>query len=80
MTAQVVATALHVPIILYTLTHFTDKPILAIGVATSISSLIKVVMIISLGCFVKDVRDSYISPYQTFFGNTNNNSRSGAAQ
>ena len=59
------------PIILSALKHYQDEPILAIGLATSISSLIKVVMVITFGAFSKEIRDSYISPFATFFSNSN---------
>ena len=71
MTAQILATALHVPIVLSALKHYQDEPVWAIGLATSISSLIKLIMVFTFGAFSEKVRDSYISLWWTFFSRPN---------
>lgn len=60
MLAQVLGTALHLPIMTVTLNFMPDDPILAMGVTTSISSFIKLVSVFALSRFYESVRVSSV--------------------
>lgn len=60
MIAQIVASALHVPIVLEMTVRMPTSPTCAIGIATSLSSFLNYVIVVILGYCNKDVRDSYV--------------------
>ena len=67
MIAQATGTLLHIPILMAMMEAFSDSPITGIGVATTLSSFIKLIMVLILGFCESDVRKSYISPLSNFF-------------
>ena len=64
MIAQVMATLIHLPILQSILcNYYPDDPVFGIGLATSISSFIKLLLISGIRLLSSDIRQSYISPY-----------------
>ena len=64
MIAQILATLIHIPILRFLLQDFyPDDPVYGIGLATSISSFIKLVLIFGIGLVSDDVRQSYFNPF-----------------
>lgn len=59
MIAQAAGTLVHVPLLYLLLSLAPSDPILAIGVATSVSSLIKFIMIFSLGMLKSEIRAAF---------------------
>ena len=66
MLAQALGSTLHVPILLALVKHFPDDLIMALGVATSISSFVKLVAVLLTGLLSKDIRASWVSPLETW--------------
>lgn len=62
MSAQILGTLVHMPIMYHLISQYPDDAILAIGAATSISSFLKLVAVVSLGLCHKDIRESWVWP------------------
>ena len=62
MMAQAASTLAHIPILATMLSYLPEEPVLAIALATSTSSLIRLISIIVLGLLYKDVRESWVTP------------------
>lgn len=60
MLAQIIAVSLHMPIMSVTLDLIPGDSILAIGITTSISSLIKILLVYALGRLYESVRVSSV--------------------
>ena len=76
MIAQTIGTVIHVPILKIMLDTFPANPITSIGIATSVSSLLKLIVILTIGFAYSDVRKAYISPCRNFFSSPTSNSTS----
>ena len=63
MIAQILATLTHIPILRFLLQYYNpDDLVFGIGLATSISSFIKLLFIFVIGLVSNDVRQSYFNP------------------
>ena len=71
MVAQAAGTLVHVPLLYLLLSLVPSDPILAIGVATSVSSLIKFLMIFSLGMLKSEVRDAFFISFSAYWWSRN---------
>ena len=64
MIAQILATLIHIPILRFLLQYYyPDDLVFGIGLATSISSFIKLLFIFVIGLVSSDVRQSYFNPF-----------------
>ena len=71
MIAQACGTVMHVPILLAMLGLMRDNPICAIGLATSMSSLLKFIMVFGLGMLSSDIRSSFFISFQAYWRGRN---------
>ena len=62
MSAQIIGTLIHIPIMYHLLSQYPDYAIIAIGAATSISSFLKLVAVVGLGLCYKEIRESWVRP------------------
>ena len=62
MVAQVTGTLIHIPIMMQAVDRYPDDTVVAIGIATSISSFVKLAIVLGLGLCYKDIRDSWVRP------------------
>ena len=67
MLAQACGTVMHVPILLITIGLMKGNPIVAIGLATSISSFLKYIMVFGLGLLSRDIRSSFFVSFQAYW-------------
>ena len=79
MLAQLVATIFHVAVCQILISQMYGKPILAIAIATNISSFFKLALIIWLGFCSNEIRQSYVSPWKTLIETNENNSNQQSA-
>ena len=71
MIAQAAGTLIHVPLLYLLLSSIPTDPILAIGVATSISSLIKFLVIFGLGMLKSEIRAAFFISFSTYWWGRN---------
>ena len=71
MIAQALSTLLHMPILYGMLNIMSTDPIFAVGLSTSISSMLKFLMVFGLGMLSSEIRASFFISFSTYWWGRN---------